>query len=138
MAFNRFAAGKKVYGQGSYAPTRGPVDPKGYIKRELKRRAIKTNMVGSGPRVIAQPVKKDGSGPRVAAPIKVGGPGPRVPGNTNPPNAIADKQKAQRIQQRKFLASHPQHWKNNPGGKKWNNSTKKNRKIISRQGARGY
>ncbi len=36
--FNRFAAGKKVYGQGSYAPTRGQVNPQGYIQREIKNR----------------------------------------------------------------------------------------------------
>lgn len=40
MTFNRFAAGKKVYGQGSFAPTRGTVDPSGYIKRELRRRSL--------------------------------------------------------------------------------------------------
>lgn len=37
--FNRFAAGRKVYANGSYAPTRGTVNPKGYIKRELKKKA---------------------------------------------------------------------------------------------------
>lgn len=39
--FNRFAAGRKVYGNGSYAPTRGTVNPSGYVKRELKKRAKK-------------------------------------------------------------------------------------------------
>lgn len=38
MTFNRFAAGKKVYGQGSYAPTKGQVNPQGYIQREVERR----------------------------------------------------------------------------------------------------
>lgn len=37
--FNRFAAGRKVYSSGSYAPTRGTVKPAGYIKRELRKRA---------------------------------------------------------------------------------------------------
>lgn len=36
--FNKFAAGKKVYSHGSYAPTRGTVNPAGYIKRELRNR----------------------------------------------------------------------------------------------------
>lgn len=36
--FNKFAAGRKVYGQGATAPTRGQVDPGGYIRRELSRR----------------------------------------------------------------------------------------------------
>ncbi len=36
--FNRLAAGKKVYGQGSYAPTKGQVSPQGYIQREIKKR----------------------------------------------------------------------------------------------------
>lgn len=40
MTFNRFAAGKKVYGSGSYAPTKGTVNPTGYIKRELKKRGV--------------------------------------------------------------------------------------------------
>jgi len=43
MQFNRFAAGKKVYSQGSHAPTRGTVNPTGYIKRELKKRGVQTN-----------------------------------------------------------------------------------------------
>ena len=30
--------GRKVYRNGSFAPTRGTVNPKGYIKREVKRR----------------------------------------------------------------------------------------------------
>lgn len=41
--FNRFAAGRKVYSRGSYAPTRGTVNPSGYIKRELKKRAKRNN-----------------------------------------------------------------------------------------------
>ncbi len=45
MQFNRFAAGKKVYSQGSHAPTRGTVDPSGYIKRELKKRGVTTAAV---------------------------------------------------------------------------------------------
>lgn len=39
MTFNKFAAGRKVYGQGATSPTRGAVDPSGYIKRELARRS---------------------------------------------------------------------------------------------------
>src|SRR5690349_5234025 len=39
MAFNKFAAGRKVYGQGATSPTRGTVDPSGYIKRELARQS---------------------------------------------------------------------------------------------------
>lgn len=38
MVFNRYAAGKKVYSSGSYAPTRGTVNPSGYIKREMLKR----------------------------------------------------------------------------------------------------
>lgn len=34
----KFGSGKKVYGQGSTAPTRGTVKPGGYIKREMKKR----------------------------------------------------------------------------------------------------
>jgi hypothetical protein len=41
MAFNRFAAGRKVYIHGSYAPTRGPVKKKGYMQREIRRRQAK-------------------------------------------------------------------------------------------------
>lgn len=39
MSFNKFAAGRKVYGQGATSPTRGAVDPSGYIKRELARKS---------------------------------------------------------------------------------------------------
>lgn len=40
MAFNRFAAGNKQYGlAGSRRPTAGPVNPSGYIQRELARRS---------------------------------------------------------------------------------------------------
>ena len=35
--FTPLAAGKKVYAQGSFAPTRGTVDPQGYIQRELAK-----------------------------------------------------------------------------------------------------
>jgi len=38
MAFNRLAAGKKVYRNGSHAPTRGRNKPKGYIKREQRKK----------------------------------------------------------------------------------------------------
>ncbi len=39
--FHQFSAGRKVYDNGSYAPTRGPVSAQGaqgYLKRELKNR----------------------------------------------------------------------------------------------------
>lgn len=36
--FNQMAAGKKVYGNGSYAPNRGHVNPSGYMQRELRKR----------------------------------------------------------------------------------------------------
>ncbi len=39
MVFNKFAAGRKVYGQGATSPTRGTVDPGGYIRRELARQS---------------------------------------------------------------------------------------------------
>lgn len=35
--FSPYAAGRKVYGNGSYAPTRGQVDPRGYIARGLRQ-----------------------------------------------------------------------------------------------------
>lgn len=40
MVFNSFAAGKKVYGNGSYAPTRGRVSAQGamgYLQREINK-----------------------------------------------------------------------------------------------------
>lgn len=40
MVFNQFAAGRKVYGQGSYAPNRGKVNPRGYVQRELRKKQI--------------------------------------------------------------------------------------------------
>lgn len=36
--FNQYAAGRKIYSNGSYAPTRGQVDPNGYMQRELRKR----------------------------------------------------------------------------------------------------
>lgn len=39
MVFNKFAAGRKVYGQTAASPTRGTNDPSGYIKRELARQS---------------------------------------------------------------------------------------------------
>lgn len=41
--FNRFAAGRKVYGQGSYAPTKGQLNPQGYIQREIRKRNQQAN-----------------------------------------------------------------------------------------------
>lgn len=44
--FNRLAAGQKLYGNGSYAPTRGQVSAQGaagYLKRELTNRARQGN-----------------------------------------------------------------------------------------------
>lgn len=40
-SFNKLAAGRKVYSNGSHAPTRGKVKPLGYIKRELKKQRRK-------------------------------------------------------------------------------------------------
>ena len=40
MTFNKLAAGRKVYGQGSYAPTRGQVSAagaQGYLQREINK-----------------------------------------------------------------------------------------------------
>lgn len=62
MVFNKLAAGKKVYGRGSYAPTRGTVDPSGYIKREVRRRNIKV-----GPRRPTKPTPPVGTIPRAVA-----------------------------------------------------------------------
>lgn len=36
--FNPYAAGKRVYSNGTHRPTSGQVDPTGYIKREAKKR----------------------------------------------------------------------------------------------------
>ncbi len=48
MAFNSFAAGRKVYGQGSFAPTRGKVNPQGYIQRGLRQQAQKRSVSQTG------------------------------------------------------------------------------------------
>jgi len=40
MRVEQALGGRKVYGQGSYAPTRGQVDPRGYIKREIKKKGL--------------------------------------------------------------------------------------------------
>jgi len=48
MTFNKFAAGRKVYGQGATSPTRGTVDPSGYIKRELARRSMQHGVSRQG------------------------------------------------------------------------------------------
>lgn len=37
MSQAAFAAGRKVYGSGSYAPTRGTVDPSGYVERSMQQ-----------------------------------------------------------------------------------------------------
>ena len=34
------ATGKRVYRMGSFAPTRGKVNPVGYVKREMKKQAL--------------------------------------------------------------------------------------------------
>lgn len=47
--FNALAAGRKVYGQGGYAPTRGQVSAqgaKGYIQREVTKNAGNRNIYG--------------------------------------------------------------------------------------------
>lgn len=41
MTFNRFAAGRKVYASGSYAPSRGANKRRGYINREVRRKNVK-------------------------------------------------------------------------------------------------
>ena len=51
--FNEFAAGKKLYG-GRYSPTRGRVNPKGYLKRELRKR------MKAGPHGGVSKIGKDG------------------------------------------------------------------------------
>lgn len=40
-----YAAGKKIYGGGSDAPNRGPVDPEGHRKRDLKYQARRAAML---------------------------------------------------------------------------------------------
>lgn len=35
-SYNEYAAGNKVYGMGSSAPTQGQVDPLGYRERDLE------------------------------------------------------------------------------------------------------
>lgn len=40
MSLERYLAGNKVYRHGSSAPTRGTVDPTGYVDRELRKRMI--------------------------------------------------------------------------------------------------
>lgn len=37
MVFNPYAAGQKIYGTGSYAPTVGTVDPSGYVDRGISQ-----------------------------------------------------------------------------------------------------
>ena len=39
MAFNKYAAGNKIYGSGRSNPTSGPVDPMGYRVRDRKTAA---------------------------------------------------------------------------------------------------
>lgn len=48
MVFNRLAAGKKVYGNGSYRPTAGAVKPAGYIAREMRNQARKRSVSQTG------------------------------------------------------------------------------------------
>lgn len=43
-SFNPYAAGNKQYANGS-APTSGPVDPSGYIDREVRNRQKRQMMV---------------------------------------------------------------------------------------------
>jgi hypothetical protein len=43
--FNSYAAGNKVYGNGSSAPTMGMVDPLGYAERDLKAKARKSALL---------------------------------------------------------------------------------------------
>lgn len=39
--FNPYAAGKKIYGNMTYAPTRGKVDKSGYVDRDRRMAAKK-------------------------------------------------------------------------------------------------
>lgn len=39
QSYNEYAAGSKVYGMGSDAPTMGRVDPLGYRQRDLQAKA---------------------------------------------------------------------------------------------------
>lgn len=38
--FNKFAAGRKIYGGGRPMPTIGPVDKSGYRERDAKKRVM--------------------------------------------------------------------------------------------------
>ncbi len=40
MSIERYLAGNRVYRHGSSAPTRGTVDPSGYVERELRNRML--------------------------------------------------------------------------------------------------
>lgn len=44
--FNPYAAGAKIYGGTSYAPTIGPVDKAGYAERDRKL-AVRRNALGA-------------------------------------------------------------------------------------------
>lgn len=53
--FSPFAAGKKVYASGSYAPSRGPNKKKGYIAREVRRKNVKrAKRIAAPSRAVAQ------------------------------------------------------------------------------------
>lgn len=58
MAFNRYAAGSKVYNGGSSAATRGTVDPEGYVNRSLRQRNAKQRRSGLAKAAIRRLDKK--------------------------------------------------------------------------------
>jgi hypothetical protein len=41
MAFNKYAAGRKIYGGGRDFPTNGKVDPTGYSERDRKNAVLR-------------------------------------------------------------------------------------------------
>lgn len=47
MSTNPLAVGSTVYGNGTQAPTRGPVDPSGYAERDLTLKGIRSRALAS-------------------------------------------------------------------------------------------
>ena len=39
LSYTPYVAGQTIYGNGSFAPTAGPVDPSGYLARDVQRQA---------------------------------------------------------------------------------------------------
>lgn len=58
MAFNKYAAGSKMYGFGRSNPTSGPVDITGYRARDMKMQALKKRRNAMLRRMKAQQAKR--------------------------------------------------------------------------------